>query len=47
LNAEGYFLVNIEEDPSEKNNLAETNAAVVKRLYNKYNTRIQHVEEQE
>lgn len=47
LNEEGYFLVNIEKDPSEKNNLAETNVAVVKRLYNKYNTWIQHVEDQE
>jgi hypothetical protein len=32
LNAQGYFLVNLKDDPSEKHNIADQHADIVQRL---------------
>lgn len=46
LNESGYFLVNLEKDPSETTNLADSHPEIVDRLYKGYKTWIENVEQQ-
>lgn len=46
LSEDGYFLINLKDDPSETTNLADRHPNIVKRLFTKYSRWIQDVDKQ-